>query len=35
MATMLMLVADDAEQLNRVLKAWARIHVDDIVQPKP
>ncbi len=31
MAYMIMLVADDAEQLNAVLKAWESIQVDDIV----
>lgn len=31
MAYMMMLVADDAEQLNAVLKAWESIQVDDIV----
>ena len=31
MAYMVMLVVDDVEQLNAVLKAWESIHVDDIV----
>jgi hypothetical protein len=31
MAYMMMLIADDIEQLNAVLKAWESIHVDDIV----
>jgi len=31
MGYMMMLVANDADQLNAVLKAWERIQVDDIV----
>lgn len=31
MTYMLMLVTDDVQQLNAVLKAWNNIHVDDIV----
>ena len=31
MAYMLMLVADDTRQLKAVLKAWDKIHLDDIV----
>jgi len=31
MAYMMMLVAEDVEQINAVLKAWEDIHVDDIV----
>ena len=31
MAYMMMLVANDVDQLDAVLKAWESIHVDDIV----
>ncbi len=31
MAYMLMLVVNDTDQLNAVMKAWDRIHVNDIV----
>jgi len=31
MAYMLMLVINDIEQLDAILKAWEKIHVDDIV----
>ena len=31
MAYMMMLVANDVDQLKAVLKAWENIHVDDIV----
>jgi len=31
MAYLMMLVANDVEQINAVLKAWEDIHVDDIV----
>jgi len=31
MAYMLMLVVNDTDQLNAVLKAWESIHVDDVV----
>jgi len=31
MSYMIMLVADDLDQIQRVMKAWKNIHVDDIV----
>lgn len=31
MAYMMMLVADDVDQLNAVLEAWKDIHIDDVV----
>lgn len=31
MAYMVMLVADDVDQLNEVLEAWKGIHVDDVI----
>jgi len=31
MAYMIMLVAEDVEQINAVLRAWESIHVDDLV----
>jgi len=31
MAYMVMLVADDVDQLNEVLEAWKSIHVDDVI----
>lgn len=31
MAYMIMLVSDDIDQIDEVLKAWETIHVDDIV----
>jgi hypothetical protein len=31
MAYMVMLVADDVDQLNEVLEAWKNIHVDDVI----
>ena len=31
MAYMMMLVADDTDQLNEILRAWQDIHVDDVV----
>jgi hypothetical protein len=31
MAYMMMLVADDTDQLNAILRAWEDIHVDDVI----
>jgi hypothetical protein len=31
MAYMVMLVADDVDQLNEILEAWKCIHVDDVI----
>ncbi len=31
MAYMVMVVADDADQLNAILEAWKNIHIDDVV----
>jgi hypothetical protein len=31
MAYMMMLVAEDLEQINAILRAWESIHIDDIV----
>ena len=31
MAYMMMLVADDTDQLNAILRVWERLHVDDVV----